>query len=1196
MLDALRRIVLSPSVRIIAAVAVLWLLFAWIAVGPILQWVAPRVIAANGGRVLTIERAHFNPLRLALEIEGARLTEPEGAPLLAFERFLADFELSSIARGAWSFREIVLDAPSTRVALRADGSLNWLDFISGFTSVEPAPKPAPDGGPPRLLIDRLAVTRGTADFSDRKFADDFETRIAPIDFEVRDLSTLPNEHGEHRLQLRTEIGAQLQWQGSLGLNPVLATGEVVLSDLVFERIWPYLEPRLAMAPPKGSGEVHFAYRLGYENGALSMVFDGIVATARALVIAGADASEPGIRIDSIKLAGGQFDLQARQVSVASLDLADGRIALERGADGAVDIASWFAAPADAAPASATPPGAPAAAAPAAAPAADAPWRFGIGRVGIRDVAVHYLDEGFARPLTADIGKLQAGFRVDGATGAPGPQLLLGELGIELADISLAAAGIAEPVLGLAGASLESGKLDLAQRQLTIGSVRFEGARLVAARGADGTIALLDAVAPAGPAQRAAEATATASGSAGTGKANSAAPDSPGAGAGPWRYQIGQVTVDGGEVTLHDAAIKPATTFGLQDIQVTVGGISEDLSAQWPVRARFAVRGGGKFDADGFVVAGEPAGELKLNLVDLGLAMAQPYLDEFARLRIVDGRLASAGRLRFGDEGVRYDGSVELGRLDLHELDTGETLLGWKSLSTKSLSVRKDQLAIDELLLDGLRSKLIIFEDRTVNVAKVIGPADADGEAQSAPAPASGPSAKAKPGGAPAFKVGIDRLRLVDGDVEFADLSLALPFGTRIHELKGELAGLSNDPGSAATIALDGKVDEYGSAKVGGEINLFAPAEHTDANVEFRNVEMTNLTPYSATFAGRRIASGKLSLDLEYRIEDLQLRGENRIIMDQLTLGEKVRSAQAPDLPLDLAIAILKDSQGRIDLGLPVSGSLDDPEFSIGGLVGKALLGLVTKIVTAPFRALGALFGGGEDADLSQLAFDAGSAELPGREREKLARLAQALAKRPNLALMIEPGVNREADGTALRDIQLRHEIAGRLGRSVKAGEDPGPLAMGDGATRSALESLFIERFNAHELRQIREAALAGDAAAGGGNDAATGASAAGPGDTAAKPQSAGANKGYRQIFERLRDAETLDEAALAALARQRGESIRAELEANGLAASRMTIAEPAERDAKDGAVLIGLGLDVRGAVDDAPAGQQAPASGRPAPG
>src|SRR5690606_26164697 len=313
MLEGLRRIVLSPPVKIFAAVVAAWLLFAWFAVGPILKWAAPRYIADHSERVLTLDRAHFNPFRLSLELEGARLTEPDGTPLLAFQRFLADFQISSVLRRAWTFREIVLDAPSTLVALRADGSLNWLDSVHDFAGEQPAREPEPDSALPRLLVDRLAVTRGMADFSDRKFADDFETRVSPIDFEVRELSTLPDETGDHRLQLRTEIGAQLQWEGTLGLNPLVASGQVILSDLVFERIWPYLEPRLAMAPPRGTGEVRLNYRLGYEGGGLSMLLDDIAATVNGLAIAGTETAEPGIRIDTIALAGGQFDLQAQSV-------------------------------------------------------------------------------------------------------------------------------------------------------------------------------------------------------------------------------------------------------------------------------------------------------------------------------------------------------------------------------------------------------------------------------------------------------------------------------------------------------------------------------------------------------------------------------------------------------------------------------------------------------------------------------------------------------------------------------------------------------------------------------------------------------------------------------------------------------------------------------------------------------------------
>src|SRR5690606_39927888 len=322
-----------------------------------------------------------------------------------------------------------------------------------------------------------------------------------------------------------------------------------------------------------------------------------------------------------------------------------------------------------------------------------------------DIAMHYLDEGFARPLSADIGKVHVGFKFDGEAGEQAPRVRIDELGVELSGISLAAAGIEEPVLGLASVSLESGKADLAQRAVTIGGVRFNGVRLAAARDADGATAVVDAFTPVGaPKAPAAEQANEARSDAATVDAPEAKPSGAGATGeeeGDWRYRVDQVTLDGGEVTLRDVAVEPAATLVLEEIHVAVNEISEDLSAKWPVKARFAVRGGGKFSADGSVVAGKPAGDLQPKPSDLGLAIAQPYLSEVARLRIVGGSLASAGRLRFGDEGVRYEGGFDLGGLDLHELETKETLLGWKSLATKQLSVREDGVAIGEVLLDGL---------------------------------------------------------------------------------------------------------------------------------------------------------------------------------------------------------------------------------------------------------------------------------------------------------------------------------------------------------------------------------------------------------------------------------------------------------------------------------------------------------------
>lgn len=1145
MLGNLRRILFGPLVRIVVAVVAAWLLFSWLAVGPVVQWAASRFIAAHGERTLTIERARFNPLRLALELEGLDLVERDGTPLLSFDRLLADFELASLVRRAWTFREIALDAPTATVVLRADGSSNWLDFVADLAGDERAPEPRPETGPTPLLVERLTLTRGAVDLSDQFFADDFRTRIEPIDLGVTALSTLPDEQGEHGLRLDVATGGELRWKGRAALNPLDASGEIALSGIVFESLWPYVARHVSMAPPEGTGELGFSYRVAMRDGEPAVVIDGLTAKVSDLELAGHDASEPGVRIDSIALADGRLDLQARQASVGSVEISGGSVVVRRHADGAIDMASWFAPPADRSDARA--------AVDASRPddaGDESPWQFELAQAKLDGVAVRYVDEGFAKPLVVAVRGVQAGVAVTGAGGGAATGLRLDELDVKLTGVSLGADDAAKPVLDLASVHLADGKLDLREQSVDIASVRIDGLRGAMARAANGRIPALDALTPVAAARP--------------------APAPEPAGGEGWRYRLGEIALDDGEFTLGDATVKPAARLGLKDIHVALREVSQDLAARWPLEAGFAVREGGRVAASGFVVAGAPSGELSVQVSKLALAPAQPYLAGVARLEIAGGQLGTTGRLRFGEGRFRYDGGIGVAGLDLHEAATGKTLLGWKSLATKTLAASETGIDIGELLLDGLQAKLVIFEDHSVNVAQVL-VAQAD-------APAAADSGKAAADAAPAFAVGIEQLRLADGDVDFADLSLALPFATHVHELEGSLAGLSNAPGSAAAIALKGLVDEYGSAKVDGEIDLFAPARHTDARVEFRNVEMTRLTPYAATFAGRRIDSGKLSLDLGYRIEDGQLEGQNRIVMDQLTLGERVESSSAPDLPLDLAVAILKDRQGRIDLGLPVAGSLEDPEFSIGGLVGKALLGLVTKIVTAPFRALAALLGGDAEVDLSQVAFEPGSAQLAGAEREKLVKLAGALAQRPNLGLELAPAFSPAVDGEALRERALRRELATRLGRTVEPDADPGPVAFGDAGTRRALEALFAERIGQEELDRLRSEALA----AGKPGAAQEAQPVAGePGEARAGEEraeregSAVTGRFYRQPFEHLRDAERPGPGALAALALARGQAVRQELEAHGLAPARMRILEPAEAGAQ-AHTGVGLQLDAQG--------------------
>jgi hypothetical protein len=419
------------------------------------------------------------------------------------------------------------------------------------------------------------------------------------------------------------------------------------------------------------------------------------------------------------------------------------------------------------------------------------------------------------------------------------------------------------------------------------------------------------------------------------------------------------------------------------------------------------------------------------------------------------------------------------------------------------------------------------------------------------------AAKAK--AAPDFVATVDRLRFSNGEMDFADYSLALPFGTRIHDLKGNITGLSSRPDAPGQVELDGQVDDYGLARAAGQISLFDPTDYMDLRVVFRNVEMTRLTPYSATFAGRKIASGKLSLDLAYKIDKRQLHGENQVVMDQLVLGERVESPEAKNLPLDLAIAILQDSDGRIDLGLPVSGSLDDPQFSYGQIVWKAIVNVLTKIVTAPFRALGALFGGGEKFE--NIAFEAGDAQLTGPEREKLVQLASALGKRPTLALTIH-GVYAEADRVALQDLQLRRAILERMGQHVDKQGDPGPLSTRQAKVQQALEALYGERVGAADLAALKDGFRLANP--GQLQESTTGKMMSRLTGLFREKKTLSENevtqlKGadfHALLYQRLRGREAVGDERLLALAKARGESTSAALVAAGVAAERLTLLAP----------------------------------------
>ena len=1147
MFGRLSKLLLSIPALVIMGLLSVYLLFGWFGFEPLVQWAVPKMLADKSGHHLTMGSARFDPLRLAVDVRGLTLTEPNGQPMLTMGRLLIDFDAFGLFKRAYVFDEIRLSEPVVRVELRANGRLNWLDLADAFA--DPAALPAEaDAQPTRLLLRRSVLERGRIELVDHQVAGGFVTQVNPLDLALDNLSTLPEDRGDHTLSARTGMGANLKWKGTIGLNPLVAHGELAMDELMLERLWPYLKNSVNMAPPQGQVALKLAYRASYAAKVFNLNVERADLGIRKLVLRGPNDPQASVTLDAVQLSGGRFELLKREASLDKVSVAGGRVAIELDAQGQPNVLKWLAA-ASANPASTKAP----------APAAHAPdWRIGVGQVGVDGVGVQVVDRGFTAPLTAEVGRVKLGFKVQGRVGVGQPQITLDGVGAQIDAVRLSSAGISKPWLELGKFQLEGGQVGLAERKASVGRIALTGGRITGLRDAKGDL----------PLQRALS-RIKASAPAPTPAASAASAESA-----PWRYRVDHIEASDFAVALQDESVSPAGKLTLDEVSASAQGLSEDAKAEVPVRLQFRVQQGGRFEASGKVVPGAPSADLQVKLSDLSLAPAQPYVASSTNAVLARGQVGTQGRVQYQQGKLRYEGNFAIKDLLLNESETRDRFLSWKSLGSNKLLVTPDQVKVGELVVDGLDAKLVIFKDRTVNLSHLL-KREAKPTQQAAPTKPVQASRTDKP-----FQVDVARVKVVKGKMDFSDLSLALPFGTRIHNLKGKVVGLSSRPGRPAQLELDGQVDDYGLARAAGQIKLFDPTGFTDINVVFRNVEMTTLTPYSATFAGRKIQSGKLSLDLEYKINKRQLEGSNQVIMDKLVLGERVDSPTATNLPLDLAIAILADSDGKIDLGLPVSGSLDDPQFSYGQIIWKAFLNVITKVATAPFRALGSMLG--IDADkLDKVSFDAGRAELLPPEREKLAKIAQLLAKKPTLGLSVRGGFDTSADRDAIRELRLRQAVAQQSGAKLAAGEEPGPISTSQPATRAALEKLFVQRFGASGLDALKQRH-------GQANPEAPPASATGrmlsqfSSMLKKKPaplsdEEAAQLRGmdlHALMMQRLLEATAVDEARLHALGQERGAAIKGELLARGVAADRIKL-EEAKAEQGEGAVVGStLGLEV----------------------
>jgi hypothetical protein len=496
----------------------------------------------------------------------------------------------------------------------------------------------------------------------------------------------------------------------------------------------------------------------------------------------------------------------------------------------------------------------------------------------------------------------------------------------------------------------------------------------------------------------------------------------------WSGTILDVNVTNCALHLEDLVNSRPAKLDLDQITLTAKNISNILGTNLTASLSLRWNTNGSINTKLSASFLPPTADIQLALTNLNLGTLDPYLEPMVNLLILDSRLGLDGQIHLrtpagGLPAVTFAGNARLDALRTVDGASAEDLLKWDSLRFSGIdaNLNPPTVAIKEIAVDQAYARVVIETNKTINLLTALQPAVAN------VIPATNSVVVSKNPPAPAAntntlpKISIASIVITNAQLDFTDRSLTPNVHLAIQQASGTIAGISTEDLQHADLNLHALVDNVGPVDITGHINPFSGAQTNQVKISVKNVDLTPASPYAGKFAGYRIARGKLNLDLEYDLVGKKLESKNVITLDQFTFGEKVESPDATHLPVRLAIALLKDRDGKIVLDVPIEGSLDDPKFRIGKVVVRVIENILVKVATSPFSLLGAAFGGGGE-EMSYQDFAPGSAELSPDGTKKLDSLLKGLTERPALQLLIAGSVDPVNDHDGLQRAGLDREL------------------------------------------------------------------------------------------------------------------------------------------------------------------------------
>ena len=1016
-------------------------------------------VARETGRTLEIGEVSVNLLALTVEIRDLTLTETDRAtPFLSWERLYVALSPRSLWHRAPVIRRLRLEQPFVRIERLPAGRFN---FSTMFKNKDDAPMDSSgDQEPAHFSLNNIEIHGGRVEVIDHTLTTPTTHRINNLELAVPFVGNLP--HLEDRyvepLLRATVNGTPLELKGEL--KPFAETHEYTFR-LKLDRIdLPYYLGYLPETLPVsvGAGKLNADLEISYLASAQSeprltlgghIGFNDLVINERG--------SAPLLSLSRLDLHLAPSHPLDRHIDLAAVTIDHPRLRLERGTDGGLNVArGWTREPA-AAP----------------EPEGDAkapPLQLTIGQLRLNNGELDFTDRqpsgGFATRFneinldvngftladskTFDAALQLASDRQERLTvqGQVALAPLILDLSVDLEGAPLAAyqpyyqAQVAAPIVGRLDAkgrlrlapeqpllieetaitlhdlafpfssgdgfsfgavTMQGGSLNLAANRLDVGELVLQRASLDVARDGDGRWSFLDRnyplllklAEPAGPS-----------------KVESGPPFS-------WRF--GRINMSDSRIAFRDAVPAEPVQFTVIGLDATVS----DLAAPGNQPAAFAMQGNiqknGRFQFKGTVLPTGPELTAAITLKRVPLPPFAPYLADRVRLVLVDGQLDSRLNIalaRRNDQWRgRFGGSLGINRIYALDANHREDLLRWERLQFSGIDGRLEPLALKVagIALNDYYARVLVDEQGQLNLAHLAARKPEEGTAPD-PMPQPIPTVEAQP----KPSVRIDKITLQGGTVNFTDRHLGRPFSAEMLQLGGRIEGLDSATATRAEVDLRGRLRNESPLAIAGTFNPLADPLNLDLTLDFNDIDLSPLSPYSGTYVGNLIERGKLNVSLAYRIEDGKLKASNRLFIDQFTFGDKVESDRATTLPVKLAVTLLKDRNGEIHLDIPVYGDLNDPRFSVWGVVWQVVKNLLIKAATSPLALLGALGGGGED--FNAIVFQPGSARLTETEQAKLIKIAAALRDRPDLKIEVKGYVDPNNDPEPFRREVLQEKV------------------------------------------------------------------------------------------------------------------------------------------------------------------------------